>query len=635
MVALRKLKKIYLREGWPGIRFRLRRKFFGAGVVQVPGGTAHAKIFIDRNNYLEWIRLYDTLGDEEQKQIVAHIETMSYRPKISVVMPVYDPPLKFLDQAIQSVRAQLYMDWELCIADDASENEMVRELLKRYSKEDERIKVVFRSVNGHISQASNTAFELVTGDYVAFLDHDDLLPPHALFCIAEAINANPHAGLIYSDEDKVDPMGRRQAPYFKPDWNPELCLSHNMICHLSVYRKELVEKVGKFRIGYEGAQDYDLVLRCLDHLKPEEIVHVPRVLYHWRRHEKSTALTVDAKSYAMFSGKKALNEYFVRNRIHARSETMRDGNGYRIRYTLPETLPKVSLIILTRNAMKELKNCIRSLLEKTIYPNYEVIIVDNASDDPAIFPYFEELAMTGKVRVLRNDCAWNYSALANFAVQQAQGDYVGFLNNSLEIFSSHWLDEMVSMAIQPGVGAVGAKLVFPNNTIQSGGVILGMNGWAGHAHKGWPQNSGGYMGRLSMISSYSAVSGACLVMNKALYQSIGGYDEEKFKRICYDLDLCLRLKEAGYRNIWTPYAELYNNVELVTAVFLNNNEGEKYLDTEIHFLKQRWNNFLLHDPGYNPNLTLAHEDFSLAWPPRMSFVNAPTTNFLPNSSQNF
>jgi len=631
LLVMRKLKKIYLREGWPGIRFRLHRKLFGSGVVQVSGETAKTKFFVDRNNYPEWIQLYDTFGDEEQKQVIAHIESMSCRPKISVVLPVYDPPLKFLDQAIQSVRNQLYVEWELCIADDASENEMVRACIRRHADEDERIKVVFRSVNGHISQASNAAIDMVTGEYIAFLDHDDLLPPHALLYIAEAINANPHAGLFYSDEDKVDFVGRRHAPYFKPDWNPELFFSHNMICHLSVYRRELVKKVGKLRVGYEGAQDYDLALRCIEHLKPEEIVHVPRVLYHWRRHENSTALTVDAKSYAMLAGKKALDEYFVRNRINAKSETMKDGNGYRIRYTLPETLPTVSLIIFTRNAMKELKNCISSLLEKTIYQNYEVIIVDNASDDPAIFPYLEELVTTGKVRVLRNDCTWNHSALANFAVKHAQGDYVGFLNNSLEIISSHWLGEMVSLAIQSGIGAVGAKLVFPNKTIQSGGVILGMSGWAGHAYQGWPQNSGGYMGRLSMLSNYSAVSGACLVMNKALYQSIGGFDEEKFKDICYDIDLCLRLQEAGYRNIWTPYAELYNTVDSIAAVCLNNNEGKEYLDTEIHFLKQRWNNFLLHDPSYNPNLTLAHADFSLAWPPRISPLNVCSAHALENS----
>ena len=266
---------IFARDGRE-IRFRLRRKFFGSGVVQIPDGDTKRVRNIDRNNYDKWVQLYDTLSDKERDKIVAGLESLDCRPTISVVLPVYDPPLKFLDQAIQSVRSQLYGEWELCIADDASENERVRELIRRHAKEDDRIHVVYRSVNGHISEASNSAIDLAKGEYIAFLDHDDLLAPHALSCMANAINANPQARLLYSDEDKVDAIGRRHAPYFKPDWNPDLFLAHNMICHLSVYRKDLIHKVGKFRIGFEGAQDYDLALRCLDHLKPEEIVHVPR-----------------------------------------------------------------------------------------------------------------------------------------------------------------------------------------------------------------------------------------------------------------------------------------------------------------------------------------------------------------------
>jgi len=615
MLVVRKLKNIYIREGWPGIRFRLYRKFFGSGVVQVLGGTANTKIFVDRNDYQEWIRLYDTLSEEVQKEIVAQIEAMSCRPKISVVLPVYDPPLKFLDQAIQSVRNQLYLNWELCIADDASENEMVRELIRKHANEDERIKVVFRTVNGHISQASNAAFDLTTGEYVAFLDHDDLLPSHALFCIAEAINANPQAGLFYSDEDKVDSTGRRHAPYFKPDWNPELFLSQNMICHLSVYRKELVGRVGKFRVGYEGAQDYDLALRCVEHLKFEEIVHVPRVLYHWRRHEKSTALALEAKPYAMALGKKALNSHLMRKGIHGKCELV--GQAFRIRYTLPEVPPSVSLIILAQYEVNSIKRCIESILSKTLYANYEILLVNNTANDLPSLHEYQEKTKNVQIRVLQDSRPFNYSALNNAAVKHAKGQYIGFLDSSVEVLSPQWLEEMVSIAFQPGVGAVGAKLLSPNETLKYGGVIMGIKGGLGYAHRGWPRNSSGYMGRLSMASNFSAVHGACLVVENLLFQSVGGFDEENFKFSCYDIDFCLRLKQNGQRNVWTPNAELYHYRADKNFNTQNADLSQGCMPEEIKILKNRWNGLWLQDPAYNPNLALDSEDFDLAWPPRV------------------
>ena len=614
-LVMRKLRKVYLREGWAGIRFRLHRKIFGSGVVKVSEETTKKEIFVDRNNYQEWIRLYDTLGDKEQWSFQAQLEALSYRPKISVVLPVHNPPVEFLEQAIQSVRNQLYPEWELCIADDASENEMVRELINRQADEDERIRVVFRSVHGHISQASNSAIDLVTGDWIAFLDHDDLLPSHALAYIAEAINANPHAGLFYSDEDKVDSEGRRYAPYFKPDWNPELFFSHNMICHLSVYRKELIEKVGKLRLGYEGAQDYDLALRCIEHLKPEEIIHVPRVLYHWRRHEGSTALTAEAKPYAMAVGEKALNAHLTRQGIKAKCELV--GQGFRIRYALPDVPPRVTLIILVHNGVDSIKTCIESIFSQTLYGNYEILLVNHQVHYLSELQEYVEKFPDRQIRVLHNSPPSNFSALNNSAVMQATGQYIGFLDSSVEVLCPHWLKELVSLASQSWVGAVGAKLLSSNETIQSGGVILGIKGEVGHAHKGWPRNSSGYMGRLAYASNFSAVNGACLIVEKSLFQSLNGFDDEHFKCFCYDIDLCLRLNEIGRRNIWTPNAELYLRSTDKLLGFEAGDRNQRAMSEEMDILKKRWKEWWLRDPAYNPNLTLDHEDFSLAWPPRI------------------
>jgi glycosyltransferase involved in cell wall biosynthesis len=523
-----------------------------------------------------------------------------------------------LEGAIRSVQAQLYPNWELCIADDASTDKAIHSILEHYSIEDSRIKVVFRKENGHISAASNSALELVTGEWTALLDHDDLLSEQALFWVAEAINRNPEVQLIYSDEDKIDTVNRRFDPYFKCNWNLDLFYSHNMFSHLGVYRTDLLNDVGGFRLGMEGSQDYDLVLRCIERIRPNQIHHIPRVLYHWRMHAGSTAQSVETKPYAMLAGESSLNEHFQRRKIDAKVELI--GHGYRVRYSLPAIPPLVSLIIPTRDKLQLIQACVESIITKTTYPNYEILIIDNGSVDIATLEYFNSLKADSRIRVVRDDQPFNYSALNNAASKLTHGEILGLINNDIEVISPEWLSEMVGIALQPGIGSVGARLWYPDLTLQHGGVILGLGASrvAGHAHHQLPKRHYGYFGRASLTNSFSAVSAACLVIQKAIYEEIGGMNEVDLPVSFNDVDFCLRLHEKGYRNVWTPYAELYH-YESASRGHENTPEKQARFNQEVQYMKQRWGDILLRDPCYSPNLTLDHADFSLAWPPRTSY----------------
>jgi glycosyltransferase involved in cell wall biosynthesis len=567
-----------------------------------------------RNDYVEWVRRYDRLGDAERAALRAAVTELAKAPLISVVMPVYNPRPAWLIAAIESVRRQIYPHWQLCIADDASSDAAIRPILERYAREDERITVVFREQNGHISAASNSALDLAEGEWVALLDHDDLLAEAALFWVADAVGRHPEARLIYSDEDKIDDKGRRCDPYFKCDWNIDLFYSHNLITHLGVYHAALVREIGGFREGFEGAQDYDLALRCIERLGPGAIHHIPRVLYHWRVHGESTAQAAAAKPYAMRAGERALNEHLRRCGVAAHAELI--GHGYRIHYDLPEAPPRVSLIIPTRNGMPLIRKCVASILEKTTYPNYEILIIDNGSDDPDTLRYFEEMAREARVRVIRDDRPFNFSALNNAAVQKAEGVVVGLINDDIEVIAPDWLGEMVSLALQPGIGAVGARLLYPNGTLQHGGIVLGLGGLAAHAHRKAGRHGHGYCARASLIQSFSAVTAACLVIRKAIYEEVGGLNETHLQVAYNDVDFCLRVREVGYRNVWTPYAELYHH-ESATRGQEDTPEKQARFAREAAYIRQHWGHILLNDPAYSPNLTLDHEDFSLAWPPRV------------------
>lgn len=598
---LQRAWRMFRKAGWRGIQWELGRRVTGF------------------NDYARWVRDYDTLTPAARDRLAQRLTSMTEQPLISVLMPSYNPNPVWLREAIESVREQIYPNWELCIADDASPSEEVRAILKSYADSDPRIKVVLRPKNGHISAASNSALELVTSSWIALMDHDDLLPAHALFWVAECITSHPDVRLIYSDEDKIDEALIRSGPYFKCDWNVDLFRSQNMFSHLGVLSTELVRAVGGFRLGLEGSQDWDLVIRCMERIAPEQVRHIPRVLYHWRVHAESTAKSMDAKPYAVVAGERALNEHFERTQTRASAEHI--GFGYRVRYALPDTPPLVSLIIPTRNAAASLRRCVDSIIAKTTYPHYEIIVVDNASDDAASLGRLEAVARLRNVRVLRRTQRQGFAELRNEAVGSASGDVIALVDDSLEVVSPEWLSEMASLALQPGVGAVGARLMDRRRILTHAGIILGMGaeGVAGYSHRGMPAGREGYGGRAALIQSLSAVTSACLVVRRDQYLQAGGFDGRHLKEAFADVDFCLRLGECGLRTLWTPYAELLDHDPASRASKAPGQASEQFLE-DAAYMKGRWGALLQNDPAYSPNLMLAREDFSYAWPPRLDPV---------------
>jgi glycosyltransferase involved in cell wall biosynthesis len=568
------------------------------------------------DSYPRWICQFEAINDADRSEIRAHISEWARPPKISIVMPTYNSSVEWLGECLDSVTRQLYENWELCIADDASTDIAVKQFLQHSMDGDSRIKVVFREENGHISRASNSALEVATGEWIALLDHDDLLSEDALYQVAAAINSNPQLSMIYSDEDKIDETGERSDPYFKSDWNVDLFYSQNMFSHLGVYRRELIEDIGGFRVGFEGAQDYDLALRCTEIVELNQIYHIPKVLYHWRVHEESTSSGGEAKPYAMLAGERALNDHFSRTGINAEAELI--GHGYRVHYALPSPPPLVTIIIPTRDRKDLLEVCISSILEKTEYNSYEILIIDNGSSDRSTVEYLDELSRNESIRIIRDDSPFNYSALNNRAVRQARGELVALLNNDIEVISSNWLSEMVSHAVRPGVGAVGARLWYKNKTLQHCGVVcgLGADRVAGHCHHKMPREHHGYFGRASLVSNFSAITAACLVIKKTTYLEVGGLNENELKVAFNDVDFCLKLVEKGYRNVVTPFADLFHYESETRGSDLDDNARERYL-SEVAFMHERWGKILQADPMFSPNLCLQDAGFKLAWPPRI------------------
>ena len=463
-------------------------------------------------NYPAWIRLYDRLTEADRTAIRAQLAQFRAHPLFSVLLPVYNPNPKWLERAIESVREQLYPHWELCVVDDASTDPRIWKLIERYASRDPRIKSLKRAENGHICAASNDALRMATGEFIALLDHDDELAPTALYFAALELNRDPQLQLLYSDEDKLDKQGRRCDPYFKPDWNPDLFTSQNYVSHLSVYRSELVRAVGGFRLGFEGSQDYDLTLRCVEQIKASQIRHIPRVLYHWRIAEQSTATFAAAKPYAHEAAIRAMQQHLDRLGIAATAGPDY-GDYVRVKYLRASEPPLVSLVIPTRDRASFLRLCLESTFAKTEYPNYEIVIIDNDSSEPETLDYFASLQANERVRICRMPGAFNYSRLNNFGVDQARGDLIVLLNNDIEVINGGWLDEMVSHGLRPEIGAVGARLWYPDKTMQHGGVILGAGGIAGHAHAGI-RNEHGYFARAHLTQNFSAVTAACMLVRK-------------------------------------------------------------------------------------------------------------------------
>lgn len=585
---------------WSKLRQAGGRRIFGDWLV-----AQYAQKDSRALTYDHWLRTYDRVALSQPSTTI----------KFSILLPTYNTPEQWLRRCLDTVLAQTYPHWELCIADDASTDPRVRTVLQQYADREPRIKLAWRARNGHIVQASNTALELATGDFVALLDHDDELHSEALASVALALQRHPQWQIVYSDEDKIDEQGQRFDPYFKPDWNPALLCGQNCFSHLGVYSRELMQSLGGFREGTEGSQDWDLALRCSEKLSADQVGHIPLVLYHWRAVTGSTAQGVDQKSYAHDAAIRVLREHFKRREVAAEVLAL-DGilGMFRVRYPLPESKSSVSIVIPTRDRLDLLQRCVESILEHSTYAHFEIVIVDNRSCEPATLAYLSCIADDPRVRVLRHDRPFNYAIINNEAVATCASELICLLNNDVEVITPGWLEELASHALRPEVGAVGAMLYYPNDTIQHAGVITGVHGVAAHPYCGMPRGYPGQMARAKLTQSMSAVTGACLMVRRDLYRRINGLDGS-FQVAFNDVDFCLRLRQAGYTNIWTPVAEMYHH-ESASRGEENTPEKRARFAREVELMQSRWGAQLEFDPAYNPNLTLSGEPFSLAFPPR-------------------
>lgn len=566
-ILQRKTRRAFeiLRErGWSGLRQSLKLNY---------------RKLREARKYRKWIREFDTLTDEDRRKIRRKIESLSHKPLISVILPVYNIEEKWLRLCIESVRGQLYTDWELCIADDCSPSPHVRKILEEYAAKDVRIKVVFREKNGHISAASNSALALATGEFSVLLDHDDELSEHALYYVAEELNRFPETAMIYSDEDLIDPRGRRYEPKFKPDWSPDFIYSLNLITHLSAYRTEILRRIDGFKIGAEGSQDYDLALRVTEQIAPEQIRHIPRILYHWRAIQGSVALSGDEKPYAQERAREAIRAHLERTGRKAQvSRTFY--NLHRVKYDLPADLPKISLITAAANA--------ENIGAQTDYENLEILSAETISGE-------------------------SRAGIFNRLAAKADGEILVFLDGDFEPQDSGWLKEIAGFALQEEIGAVGLKIYNRDETIRHAGIILGVGGFLGFAHRDLPKNSAGYLQRAQLVNNFSAVANV-LATRREVFELLEGFDAENFPNGLFDVDFCLRLRRAqkNLRVVLTPYAEILQLSDSSTEVILNRKEAP-----ERENFKTRWKDLIENDPFYNPNLSLENEQFQISLPPRV------------------
>lgn len=561
-----------------------------------------------KSDYDRWIREH-ALDHNAREQILQEIEGFSSKPCISIIVPVYNVDRIWLEKTIVSVQNQLYENWELCLVDDASPAPHIREVLTSYAEADKRIKILLKEENEGIALCSNRALELATGDYVGLLDHDDELSIDALFENVKVINKYPEVGLIYSDEDKMDMEGRRVDPFFKPDYSPDLLLSQNYICHFTVMRKSIVDEIGGFRKGYDGSQDHDIILRVVE--KAERVCHIPKILYHWRKIPGSTAAVYDSKSYAWEAGRLAIEDSLLRRKIEGTVSLAKYQGSYRVTRTIIGR-PLVSIIIPFKDKPELLATCLDSILDKTDYQEFEIIGISNNSRQQETFSLMAAYAEKDvRIRFVKHDIPFNFPKLCNFGVDEARGEYVLLLNNDIEILAGGWLESLLEHAQRQEVGAVGGKLYYPDDRIQHAGIVVGMVGAAGHPHRFFHRDDVGYYARAHVIHNVSAVTGACLMVQKSKYLEVEGMDEENFPVAYNDIDFCLRLLEKGYWNVFTPYCEVCHH-ESLTRGYEDTPEKQDRLARETEAFMQVWDDFIQRgDPWYNPNLALDREDFSL------------------------
>jgi len=548
------------------------------------------------------------LTSRHLNELKQEINRFSYQPTFSIIIPVYNVKPKWLNECIESVIKQVYPNWELCIYDDASTNNETINCLKKWEGKDGRIKVSFGKTNKHISLASNEAIKMADGEFIALLDNDDELSANALFEVVKVLNDNPEIDFIYSDEDFITPEGRYFQPHFKTDFNLSLLLSHNYITHFAVIRRKLGDEINWFRKGYEGAQDHDLFLRITE--RTRKIYHIPKILYHWRQSETSTSLNYNEKSYADKAARKALTDYATRNNIEME---LLDGPGlgvYRFKRKII-TKEKVSIIVPFKDQVDFLKDCIAGIIEKGGYPNWELLLISNNSENKETFTYLEKIKNSDhRIKVLEHNVPFNFSAINNWAIEQCEGKYILLLNNDIKAISDGWLNAMVEHIQLENVGIVGAKLLYSDDTIQHAGVIIGIQDVAGHSHKFYPDHSVGYFYRPVVIQELSAVTGACLLTKKELWNKVGGLNEINLKIAFNDIDYCLNVRSLGFDIVYTPYAKLYH-YESKSRGLEDTPEKQKRFYSEVKFMIDKWETNRIPDPFYNVNLTLKSEDFKL------------------------
>lgn len=558
--------------------------------------------------YQKWILRHLPSQKELEKQ---KREKFEFQPKISIVIPLYKTPEKYLRQLMETVKAQTYPNWELCLSDGSGANSPIAGLLKELEASDERIKVVSHERALQISENTNAGIEVATGDYIAFADHDDELTPHALFECVKALNKDRKIRVLYSDEDKMSMDGHKFfQPHFKPDYNPDLLCTVNYICHLFVVDRKVIDKVGMLRSEFDGAQDYDFIFRCIEAVDPSEIYHIPKILYHWRCHEDSTAENPESKMYAFDAGARAIKAHYDRLGVPVEIEKGEYLGLYRTKF-LWEEKPLISIIIPNKDHIDDLKRCIDSIEEKATYRNYEYVIVENNSTEDETFAYYKELeASNPKAHVVYWDGIFNYSAINNFGAAHAKGDYLLLLNNDTEIISPDCLEQLLGYCMRPDVGAVGARLYYEDDTVQHAGVVVGFGGIAGHCFVQQKRDATGYCHRIICAQDYSAVTAACMMVKREAFDKVGGLTEELAVAF-NDIDFCMKLRAAGYLIVYNPYAELYH-YESKSRGLEDTPEKVARFNKEIQIFEKRWSDILRNgDPYYNPNLTLKSQDFSL------------------------
>lgn len=585
-----------------GVKFLWREHHF---LVPPRLWGKYAKRVIYRlNNHFD--EYYDpmNIGDYnkwlETNSINCEVEKLDYNPLISVLIPVYNVVPNLLLECVDSVLNQVYENFEICLVDDASTNEDTKRALKEVEKKDKRIRVMYRDKNGHISQTTNDALKMAKGEFIALVDNDDTISKYALYENVALLNEHRDADFIYSDEDKIDLKGRYCYPHFKPDFSPTTLMSLNYICHFSVIRKSIVEKVGGFEVGLEGAQDHDLFLKISE--VTDKIYHIPKILYHWRMIETSTSMNISNKDYASDKGKIAIENALKRRKLKGTVRKDPLSTYYIVDYELKKE-PLVSIIVPTRDYAETLETCLKSVYDKTDYKNFEVIVVNNNSEKDETFKLFDKYKKEHKnFRVLDANFEFNYSKLNNMAVDISKGEFICLLNNDTEVISPDWLKTLVGYASLPYAGAVGPKLLFPDDTVQHAGVILGLGGVASHAYLGKSKDDLGLFGRLRVPYNYGAVTAACLVVKKEKYLSVGGLEEDL--KVAYnDVDFNIKLLKKGYYNICTPQVMLHH-FESKSRGLDTTSEKYKRFQKESKFMYDKWKDILLNDPFYNKNFAI-------------------------------